>query len=324
MGFEQVKAASYYKYGIKGNLSFEHFTIKGNVTTYSADNKVTDSAAAATAISTGVKVKNKAISFGSEGEELTTILEMYKGCSKNTGLVTSAFITHATPASFAAHEENRNSYKKIPKDYFSQTKPDLIFGGGHGGINVEEAENAGYTLITDRESFEKLDTESAQATLAIFGKNHMPYEFDDNSEYPHLSEMAIKALNILDNNDGFFLMIESGRIDHAGHDKKIERNIFETIEFSKTVDAILEWAKDNPQTLIIVTADHETGGLIVKNNKGKGEFPDIEWSSGGGHTASDVPIYSWGIGAEVFEGTLDNTDIFKRIVNLTNIADCSP
>jgi alkaline phosphatase len=149
----------------------------------------------------------------------------------------------------------------------------------------------------------------------------MPYEYTDSASYstlPHLSEMTGVALDILDNDtDGFFLMIEGGRIDHAGHDNLIRDNISETIEFAAAVQEAINWAAGRTDTLIIVTADHETGDLEVLQNAGEGVWPedtaepkDVDWGSTG-HTGVNVPVYAWGVNAHTVGGIMDNTDMFE-------------
>jgi alkaline phosphatase len=317
MGFEQVKAAGIYANGKAGTLSFESLPYKGQVSTYSANETVTDSAAAGTAIATGVKVNNRVISMKIPGDksELKTMLEHYKEKGKAVGLVSTAHISHATPAAFGAHEPSRNNYKQIIVDYFTQTKPDVMMGGAKA-INSDQAEKAGYTVVTDRKGLLALDTDKVTRLSGQFGKNHMPYEFDGVGKLPHLSDMAAVAIDILDNDpDGFFLMIEAGRIDHAGHSNNLKQNIFETIELSNTIAKTLEWAKGRTDTLLIVTSDHETGGLkVIETEPAKNKFPKVEWKTGG-HTSVNVPLYAWGLGAAEFAGVMDNTDFFLMITN---------
>lgn len=136
---------------------------------------------------------------------------------------------------------------------------------------------------------------------------------DGYDTLPHLSEMTATALDLLDNDsDGFFLMVEGGRIDHAGHSNNIRRNVFETIEFSNSLQEVFDWAADRDDALILVTADHETGGLTVLENNGQGNFPTVSWSTTG-HTAANVPIYAWGVNAELVYGVMDNTDLFNVV-----------
>lgn len=312
MGFEQVKAAGMYKNGTPGTLVFESFPHQGQVTTHSANSSVTDSAAAATAIATGFKVNNDVVSVAlpGDGHELQTLLEYFKALGKSVGVVTTTYVTHATPACFGAHETSRSSYSAIAGDYLNQTRPHVIFGGGANGMSVSSALAAGYTVVTDAAAMLALNTEAVSMISGQFGSAELPYEVGWNSNLPHLSQMAETALNILDNDpDGFFLMIEGGLIDWAGHANNLSNNVGETIEFSNTVQKVINWAAGRTDTLIIVTADHETGGLTVLANNGKENYPTVTWSTGG-HTGVNVPVYAWGANADLISGTMDNTGFF--------------
>lgn len=315
MGFEAVKAAGYYAYGETGTLSFEAFPHHAEMATYAADSPMTDSAAAATAMATGHKVNNGVISmeFPGSGAPLKTLLEISKAQGRWTGLVSTTYITHATPAAFAAHNPQRNNLADIAHDYLHLTRPNVLLGGGGNGLTEKDAEAAGYTVVTDREGLLHLDTETENRVSGQFGDTNIPYMFDGPNALPHLSEMVTVALDILSNaQEGFFLLVEGGRIDHAGHSNDIERNILETIEFSKTVQIIIDRVSRRDDTLILVTADHETGGLKVHKNNGKGHVPEISWSTGG-HTVSNVPLYGWGRNAERVGGIMNNTDLIKVV-----------
>ena len=317
MGFEQVKAAGMYANGKPGTLSFETMPYNGQVTTYAADNAVTDSAAGATAMATGVKVNNGVISMKipGDGVELRTMLEHYKEKGKAVGLVSTTHISHATPAAFGAHEPSRGNYAQIIEDYLNQTKPEVLMGGAKF-ITPSAASDAGYTVVTDRQELLALDTDKVKQLSGQFGNDNLPYEYDGIGNLPHLSDMVVAAIGILDNDpDGFFLMIESGKIDHAGHANNLKQNIFETIELSNAVEKTLEWSNGRKDTLLIVTADHETGGLkVTETNPAKTKFPKVEWKTTG-HTSINVPIYAWGVGAEQFSGVMDNTDFFLMIID---------
>ena len=215
MGFEHVKAAGYYT---GATLSFESFPYSGQVTTYSlnaggSNPGATDSAAAGTALATGVKVNNGQVSMleinPGEWIELETLLEYFKDQGKMTGLVTTSFMTDATPAAFGAHDENRSHTDAIADDYRLQTQPNVLFGGGGYGMTDWEFANAGYTVkkcwdvgrddIPDEDGLKWLDTETETMVLGRFGTQELPYEDDGLGDLPHLSEMAYTALRILDN-----------------------------------------------------------------------------------------------------------------------------
>ncbi len=311
MGPEQVAAAGLFATGTAGTLSFEAFAHQGRITTHSADAAVTDSAAAGTALATGVKVDNSVIRTASPGDgaELPTLLERAAAAGKSTGLVTTTYMTHATPAAFGAHDPSRSNTAGIAADYLAQTRPNVLLGGGANGLTIGAAAAAGYAVVTDRAEMLAIDTETATHVSGQFGSTHLPYEYDGLGALPHLSEMTATALAILDGDpDGFFLMVEGGRIDHAGHDNDIERNVRETVEFAHAVTEAVNWAAGRTDTLIVVTADHETGGLTVLAGSGAGSAPAVTWSTGL-HTGVPVAIYAWGVNAKLVGGLMDNTDL---------------
>ena len=318
MGPEHVRAAGLYLNGESGTLSFEAFPAQGLISIRSADNPLTDSAASATAMATGHKVNNGVISVALPGDRraLSTILERAQDSGKSVGLVTTTELTHATPAAFAAHTPSRKQRSAIARDYLRRTKPDVLLGGGGAGLRAGAARIAGYTVVKNRAELHDARRNRDTPLCGLFGMGNMPYEYDDftgdadaYATFPHLNEMAMAAIDLLDDDpDGFFLLVEGGCIDQAAHDHELERNIHETIEFDRTVRLIAEWANGRDDPLIIVTADHETGGLAITRNNGKGEFPDVTWSTSG-HTGVDVAVYATGLGASLFVGNHDNTDL---------------
>ena len=317
MGFEQVKAAGLYLHGETGTLSFESFPHAGAARTAAADAKITDSAASGTAMATGVKVNNGVISMAipGDGRELETALEHWRRLGRSVGLVTTTAMTHATPAAFGAHEPSRANADQIARDYLDQTRPDVLLGGGGIGMSPDAAREAGYTVVTDRAGLLALDTDAVARLSGQFGESHLPYVYDGcDGTLPRLPEMTATALAILGRNpEGFFLMVEGGRIDHAGHENHIERNVIETVEFDAAVREALEWTGSREDTLIVVTADHETGGLSVVEGRGQGQFPAVTWSTGN-HTDADVPVYATGPNSESVTGVFENTGIFDILL----------
>ncbi len=329
MGYEQVDAGSYYLSGAGGSLCFEPY-YKCGVTTYSLDSSVTDSAAAGTALATGHKTNNGIISQSPSGTPYETILEAAKSMDKRTGLVTTVPITHATPAAFGAHEPSRNNYSNIGYDYLNVPQPEVIFGGGdpnRGGSgyftssHVATAQSQGYTVVYNAAQMWALDAGSVDKALGLFAGTYMTYEYDrtpSNTE-PHLSEMTERALSIMSNDpDGFFLMVEGGRIDNAGHSNDIARLTEEVVEFHNAVQVALDWIQGRTDTLLIVTADHETGGLTA-TNQGIGSYAAASWSTGG-HTGANVPLYAVGpdaglADAHIVGGEMDNTDVYRVMMD---------
>lgn len=308
MGVEQVKAARYFA---GESLFFETFPHQSLMTTDAADGSVTDSAAAGTAMATGRKVYNGVLSLAlpGDGGELETLLEFYKKRGKRTGLVTTTYLTHATPAAFGAHEPSRNNAVQIAGDYLNQTRPNVLFGGGGNGLSDASAVAAGYTVVKDAAQLAALDGGARAYVAGFFGTASLPYEYDGYGTLPHLSQMAAQALDILGrSSDGFFLMVEGGEIDFAGHANDLPRSIAETLEFDRTVRTVVEWAGERNDTLVIVTADHETGGLEVLSDNGAGRYPDVTWTSSG-HTRAPVAVYGWGPTARGVLDVASNTDI---------------
>lgn len=312
MGAEQIKAASFFRTGIADTLSFSDFPVSGEVITASASSSITDSAAAATAMATGIKVDNGVLSVRvpGDGSEAETLLEIADTAGKGTGLVTTAYLTHATPAAFGAHEPSRSNFPEIAADYLSDSRPDVMMGGGENGLTVIDAEAAGYATATTASELSAHPGETLPFA-GLFGETNMPYEYDGTGTLPGLTEMVTKTLEMLSGfEEGFFLMAEGGRIDHAAHDNDLERMVYETIEFSDAVEAAVAWAEERTDTLIIVTADHETGGLLVESNNGMDMMPSVSWLPGGGHTGVNVPLYATGLLAGAFQDTMENTKIF--------------
>jgi len=356
MGFEQVKAASFYAYGEENRLPFEKY-YRGEVVTHSSnsyldENHATDSAASATAMATGQKVDNKVISQKS-GQPIDTILEQLQKQGKATGLVTTVTLTHATPAGFGTHTNHRDNHRDIADDYLKQSRPNILFGAYYKdgrGITDTKAKQAGYMVVKTREQMQHVVELAEQNSkeevfiAGLFSPEAMPWEYDyynprrnplseeiksempSYDTIPHLSEMTAAALSILDNDpNGFFLMVEGGKIDKAGHKNIIEDNVFETLEFARAFLLALNWAQNRNDTLIIVTADHECGGLkVVKTplkpvkEPRKGFMPEVFWGTRekAGHTGVNVPIYATGQGAKEFVGVIDNTEIFTIIMKL--------
>ncbi len=315
MGPEQVKAARLYA---GGALSFEGFPNQGRVRTYSANNSVTDSAAAGTALATGVKVNNEVVGMRIPGkrQDILNLTEWSKFWGKSTGVVTSSYMTDATPAAFGAHAAKRSHSIEIARDFLQQSRPNVLLGGGGNFAEFVDPAKAGYTVVRNRTELKAFEPQTADFFVSgIFGDSGdgMPYEYKSEKEYetlPHLSEMTAKALDLLDDDpDGFFLMVEGAKIDKACHGHQLERAVFEAIEFSKAVKAAQKWAAGRSDTLILVTADHETGGLKITKDNGAGKFPSVAWSTSG-HTKTKVNAYAWGEGAEQIAGTMNNTDFF--------------
>lgn len=316
MGPEQVKAARYYA---GTNLFFETLPYQSSMTTHCANNPVTDSGASATAMATGNKVSLGTISLRipGDGSAMETLLEFFKSRGKATGLITTSHLTDATPAAFGAHTTNRYNFGIITDQYLNQTRPNVLFGGGGFGTDTNMAIAAGYTVVSDTNDLYTLDTESATFVAGVFGESYLPYEIEGLGELPHLHQMVEVALRILDNDpDGFFLLIEGARIDHGGHINDIEIVVHEVLEFDRSIQTARNWMAARDDTLLLVTADHETGGLNVLTNNGAGNYPAASWV-GYNHSSTPVPVYATGYKADLATNVKDNTQIHSMVIEST-------
>ncbi|MDV7105159.1 alkaline phosphatase [Vibrio sp. TH_r3] len=285
MSSAQRQIAEYYMQEKKNDSNY-HLVINslpttGIITTQSSNSLITDSAAAGTALATGVKTDNGVISQTPDGKKLTTLLE---GAEKNgwaTGLVSTTRLTHATPAVFASKNENRNNENEIAADFIDSDVDFFAGGGFRNFINGEESkrkdgrnlvkefEGQGYKTFVGEDStasFMDYNPKSGDKVFAAFTKSHMPYEVDrinGNINVPSLADMTAKGIELLSKDkDGFFIMVEGGRIDHAGHANDIAGNIYDTIAFDDAVKVAADfYSKHKQETLIVVVGDHETGGM---------------------------------------------------------------
>ena len=359
MGVEQLKAASMVEYGtINGTIMDFEFPYYGLYGTNDIDNKTTDSAAAGTALATGQLTKYGRVGMKSDGKTyIKNILEYLRyDFGYSAGIVSTTHVAHATPATYVAHSNSRHNYEDILNQMLNHELEVILAGGQNvdyiGNKNKAKtlAKNSGYDdIATNREELMKYSN-SSEKLFGIFGQyrndngnyeSHMPYELWRNASLdPSLIEMTETAINVLEkNNDPFFLMVEGGRIDHAGHrsfnteeafETKNQLNIIETITFEKSVRKAMEFAKEDGNTILIVCSDHETGGmnLIDYSNLSIDDIPNknmnrnekmskrldrisllnITWE-GTSHTDRYVPIYAYGIEVSEFK-TNQITDVF--------------
>lgn len=253
--------------------AFDSYLV-GQQMTYPEDpaQNVTDSASAATAMSAGIKTYNNAIAVDNDESEVKTVLEAAKEKGKSTGLVATSEITHATPASFGAHDIARKNMNAIADDYYDelingQHKVDVLLGGGTDLFEREdrnltkEFQKDGYSYVTDRESLLNDDDEQV---LGLFAPGGLPKMIDRDESVPSLEEMTSSAIDRLsEDKDGFFLMVEGSQVDWAGHDNDIVGAMSEMQDFEKAFTAAIEFAKKDKNTLVIATADHSTGGFSI-------------------------------------------------------------
>ena len=303
-----------------GHLFLDNFKQVGFSKTQSSNGYITDSAAGGTALSTGQKTYNGAIGVNTDTVAIKTVLEMAEGKGLATGLVSTSAITHATPASYIAHQGSRGSYEDIAAD-FLKTDIDVFIGGGYKHFAqrkdkrdlTSELKQKGYQVLRNMDEIAQVKSGKLAGLTAdehndIFSKRKMSLPLATQT-----------ALNILDQNkNGFFIMIEGSQIDWGGHQNHVGYIVGEMLDFDQTIGKALEFAAKDGETLIIVTADHETGGMALvggdmKAGKVKGAFPT------GDHTAVMVPVFAYGPGAENFTGIMENTDIPKKIMSLLGL-----
>lgn len=323
MGFAEVTMARLGLGKADASLAMDSMRYGGMVKTHSTTT-ITDSAAAATAIATGHKTKNGMLATLPDGKKVATVLERAAAMGKGTGLVTTVTITHATPAGFGAHVGSRGDEGDIAIQYLD-SRIDVLMGGGEQFFTpksvktskrtddrdlLSEARKAGYTIAR---TTEELAAARSQRLLGLFAQGYMTTVAPE----PPVATMAQRALDLLaPHKKGFFLMVEGGQIDGAGHANKAPENVKQTLDFDAAVATVLEFARKRGDTLVIVTADHETGGLsLVGPPKGSTSEWVPAWATTG-HSASMVPILSEGPCADRFSGVLDNTDIANRILEI--------
>ncbi|MFE3976062.1 MULTISPECIES: alkaline phosphatase [unclassified Peribacillus] len=277
MGVSYTSAYRYLKDNpgtkVAEKTEFDKYLV-GQQMTYPEDaaQNITDSASAATAMSSGVKTYNAAIAVDNDKSEVKTVLEAAKEKGKATGLVATSEITHATPASFGAHDENRKNMNSIADDYYNDLikgkhKIDVLLGGGKSNfvrpdVNLAKAfEKDGYSYVTDKNQMLK---DKNEQVLGLFASEGLPKMIDRPSETPSLSDMTSSAIQRLNKDkDGFFLMVEGSQVDWAGHDNDIVGAMSEMEDFEKAYKAAIEFAKKDKHTLVVATADHSTGGFSI-------------------------------------------------------------
>lgn len=311
MGVAQVYAGLIAN---KGNLYINTMPVSGFSKTNSSDELITDSAAGATAFSIGEKTYNGAIGVDKNEIPKKTILEMAEEKGLGTGLISTCAITHATPASFIAHQQNRGMQEEIAAD-FLKTDIDLFIGGGRTYFEKRkdernllfELESNGYDVVT---SIDSLQFSKSDKVAALIEDEHpQPVMLGRGNMLIEASQFAMKKLK--KNKNGFFLMIEGSQIDWGGHDNNVPYLVTEMLDFDKTIGEVLKFAAKDGKTLVVITADHETGGLAI--NGGELEQGIVEGKfTTGGHTGIMVPVFAFGPQAELFSGIMENTDIFFK------------
>ncbi|MEZ4985481.1 MAG: alkaline phosphatase [Saprospiraceae bacterium] len=317
MGLSQLSSAYYFGEAKPNFARFYHIGLHQNKPT---DATITDSASGATAFSIGKKTYNAAIGVDQDTVPHTTILEWAAANGKSTGLVATSTITHATPASFYAHVAHRNFHEDIALD-FLKSPVDFTAAGGYQYFNRRKD---GRNLLAElRQQGVVVDT-NAMATDLVPGNRYAFLLAPDSllsmqsGRGSFLPDATMKAISFLSQNKkGFFLMVEGSQIDWAGHSNSGKELVQEVLDFDKAVGAALDFAAKDGNTLVVVTADHETGGFALSAPIvfGRGDYNHIQPTfSTGGHTAALIPVFAFGPGAERFMGTYQNNEIYHKMM----------
>jgi len=312
MGTTQLYAAYVAN---KGHLSVERCKYSGFALTYCADSLITDSGAAGTAIATGFKTNLKMIGMTPDSLPRTSILKYAEQNNLATGMVVACDVTHATPAAFIANTLLRYNYEEIALDYL-KTDIDVFIGGGLSRfINRKDSLNLIDSLLSRNYqviySLDSINSATGDKIAGLLYDIHPPKYNDGRGDLLKIG--SLKAIEVLKKNkNGFFMMIEGSQIDWAAHDNQNDTLVSEVLDFDRTINSVLDFAEKDGETLVIITADHETGGYaIIDGDIGKGIVKGVFNSDE--HTGVMVPVFAFGPGAEAFTGIMDNTDIFKKI-----------
>lgn len=323
MGLNHIWLTRVAAIGPDGRLNMECMPVSGLITTHSASHLKTDSAAAATALATGRKTANGMISMLPDGTVPKTLLEKAEERGMATGLVVTKAVTDATPAGFGAHNASRDNQSAIAEDILANGI-DVIMGGGRkywlpaarGGGRTDgrdltlEAKRKGYSCITTRSELDALRT---LPVLGLWSGNTL----EENGDEPSLAAMTAKAVQLLGREPGgFFLLVEGSQIDTRSHRHDTPAVITRVLGFDAAVKEALSFAAQDGHTLVIVTADHETGALAVLDGL---QRPEVRWASFD-HSSQPVALFAYGPGAELFTGMYDNTGVALRVAGLLGFA----
>ncbi|MFW0718275.1 alkaline phosphatase [Pedobacter sp. N23S346] len=318
MGLAQIQAGLSANFGQLNMVNIKHI---GFSRTEASNSDFTDSAAGATAMATGQKTNNRYISVGVDGKSLPSIPEILAPLGIKSGIITSGDITDATPAAFYAHQIERTMSQEIAADFQNSTVEVLVgsrrksFTENKNAGLMPQLKSKGYQLQHNLKEFESATSgkqlvllEDSVTRSILKGRGEM------------LKKSLLKSIEILaKNKKGFFIMAEGAQIDHGGHANDLPYAVTELHDFDRLVGEALRFADEDGETLVIVTADHETGGLSLldasyKKGTVRGNFSTDD------HTNIMVPVFAYGPGSQSFIGVYPNTDIFKRILEAFGIS----
>ena len=326
-GLSQISSAFYFK---ESSPNYARFKNIGLIKTSSSREDVTDSAASATAFACGVKTYNGAIGVADDSTHVKNLVEIVSLKDIKTGIIATSSITHATPACFYAHTISRGSAEEIAL-HLTQSEVDFFAGGGlqffndrkddQNLLNVLKEKN--FTIDTTALSdFSKIN--SSEKVAYLLAKNDMKPVAEGRGDF--LSKATSLAIQFLSKEDkGFFMMAEGSQIDWGGHQNDGPYLVSELIDFDDAIGVALDYAEKDGNTLVIVTSDHETGGFTLsakkKTREDGSEYNDYSEAgmtfSNGGHSATLIPVFAFGPGAEEFTGVYENNEIFDKILKVT-------
>lgn len=333
MGPEQVELARLVEVGSNGSLTMQQLMWNASMATFNIIGAITDSAAAGTAMATGYKTTYGRLGLLPNGAIVENIVEFSQSLNKSTGLVSTCRMVDATPAAFGTHVASRSDYSVIASQFVSDADVDVLLAGGDNYFSTSQENSMasnGYEVVKTRDDM--LNVTSGKI-FGLFAPEHIDYEIDrDYNATPSIAEMTNKSLELLSQDaDGFFLMVEGGKIDLACHDDNKVNAALETIEFDKAVKVALDYVEANSNTILIVTADHETEGLVITSSDLNDTLPSksnsqsenemirvarannvtVEWTATY-HTMTPVPVYCYGPAFLPLPEnvTIDNTQIF--------------
>lgn len=313
MGLEQISAAWVCN---GGKLNLDNFNVTGLIRTWSANRLVTDSAAAGTALATGHKTNNGMVGVTPDGTPVKSLAEEAMEKGKKAGTAVTCRINDATPAAFFSHSESRNNQEDIVAQ-FAESGIDFLAGGGirywqnrkDGRDIVEEVKAKGYAFATTKEEMMAVQE---GPMIALMADQELDYSLDRGDILP---SAVAKAIELMDNKKGFFLMVEGSMIDDGGHSNKAGITMEEIFDFDRAVGVALEWAAKDGETLVIVTADHATGGMTLLGGSIDGKNIKVNYSTKG-HNGIALPVFAWGPHSEDFTGFYENTELSDRIRKL--------
>ncbi len=304
----------------RGKLYLENCEATGLSKTYCANKLITDSGAGGTAMAIGQKTNYHSVGVDVNGNPQPSLIKLAKQKGLSAGVAVTCRLWDATPADFCCHNVDRDNEDEIIADYVN-CEADYVVGGGakkfenrKDGRNIfKKLEQKGYQIARSWEECKNLKSGKIFAVTDSVD-TPLPAERGDR-----LAQSSLKGIELLSQNpNGFFMMIEGSQLDDYGHFNDLDLLMQETHDFDRTVGKILEWAAKDGETLVVVTADHETGGLtLIDGDKDKGEIK-CKFSTTG-HSGVMVPVYAFGPGSELFTGIYENTDIFHKIKSLLNL-----